>query len=307
MITQSDRHRILIVDDEPDIATVTRLSLKGLAFGNKPIEFEAVATGKGAVEFMRNRPDVSVILLDVVMETTTAGLDACRAIRSELGNRFVRILLRTGQPGVAPEKKTIEEYDIDGYLPKAELTTNRLYAAVRSALKSYEELVELERHRHVLGMVHDSVVSLHSFEPLETTLQRILAAAASIVPSQLAIFHLDTLESSGAPRNWHLRLSGRDEETTRSAAERIVARVGSEAPAANAHGPVRFAEGLLVPLRLHRELGSGWLYLETEASDPLSLQALALLCSHAENALYSSVAQSALSAREGPFYDSLIV
>ncbi|MCG8457093.1 MAG: adenylate/guanylate cyclase domain-containing protein, partial [Holophagales bacterium] len=73
-----------------------------------------------------------------------AGLEACRVIRGELGNPFVRILLRTGQPGAAPEKKVIEEHDIDGYLAKGELTSMRLYTAVRTSLKAHGELMDLE-------------------------------------------------------------------------------------------------------------------------------------------------------------------
>ncbi|HVT05379.1 MAG TPA: response regulator [Thermoanaerobaculia bacterium] len=307
MIAESTRHRILIVDDEPDIAVVTKLSLKGLRFGDKTIEFESAATGKEAVAILRERPDVSVILLDVVMETSSAGLDACRAIRDDLGNHFVRILLRTGQPGIAPEKKTIEDYDIDGYLPKAELTTNRLYAAVRAALKSYEELVQLERHRRVLALVHESVVSLHSFEPLDATLRRILEAAATIVPSTLAILHLESFDAEGGARRWHLRLSGSDENAMDENDDAIVSRIGSDPALMNSTGPKPIDDGIVVPLRLHRELGGGWLYLETPPPDSLSIQALGILAAHAENALYSAVAQAMLNAREGPFYNSLIV
>src|SRR5438552_2082364 len=126
MISLPDKHRILIVDDEPDMHAITRLSLKGVRHGSRGIELGSAVSGREAVEFLREHPYTAVVLLDVVMETETAGLDACRAIREELGNHFVRILLRTGQPGVAPERKTIEEYDIDGYLPKAELSSNRL-------------------------------------------------------------------------------------------------------------------------------------------------------------------------------------
>ena len=285
-------HRILIADDEPDIATVTKLSLKGLSFG-KPLEFEAVSTGAEAVEAIRKRPDTSVLLLDVVMENQTAGLDACRTIRNELKNRFVRILLRTGQPGIAPERTAIEQYDIDGYLPKAELTTNRLYAAVRAALKSYDELIELDRHRSVLHLVHQSVLKLHSFEPIEVTLQHILTTAMAVAPSPLAILNLMTMEESGAPRQWQLHVA-----EDGSDAEARVADVMRRAPS---------GEGTFVPIQIHRNLGSGWIYVDRNIDDELSRSALALLASHASNALYSSVAQAILSTRERPFYDSLIV
>ena len=138
------KHRILIVDDEEDVHAITRLSLRGLRYRGRRLEFLTATTGRSAVEIMRRHPGIAVILLDVVMENDHAGLDACRAIRDELDNAFVRILLRTGQAGVAPEKKVIEEYDIDGYLAKGELTSMRLYTAVRTSLKAYGELMDLE-------------------------------------------------------------------------------------------------------------------------------------------------------------------
>ncbi len=124
-IPPPQKHRILIVDDEPDVHQITKLSLRGLRRG-RPIEFLSASSGEEAVRMMQAHPDVAVILLDVVMETNSAGLDACRAIRETLGNPFVRILLRTGFPGEAPERQTIDEFDIDAYLPKAELTSSRL-------------------------------------------------------------------------------------------------------------------------------------------------------------------------------------
>ncbi|HEV3496454.1 MAG TPA: response regulator, partial [Actinomycetes bacterium] len=194
--------RVLIVDDEPDVAAVTRLSFRGMRHGGRPVELVTASTGAEGVEAMRADPDIAVILLDVVMETDTAGLDACRAIREELGNRFVRILLRTGQPGVAPERATIDDYDVDGYLPKAELSTNRLYAAVRAALKAYEELVDLERHRRTLALLNETAVSLHPYEPLRLMLERILGAAAALVPTPLVVIRLSLLRPGGEPRRW---------------------------------------------------------------------------------------------------------
>jgi CheY-like chemotaxis protein len=285
------KHRILIADDEPDIAAVTKLSLKSLNVG-KPIEYQSVTTGAAAVQALRERPDTSVLLLDVVMETQTAGLDACSAIRHELGNRFVRILLRTGQPGIAPERTAIDQYDIDGYLPKAELTSNRLYAAVRTALKSYEELVELERHRSTLNMLHESVLALHSFEPLETSLERILHTAMAIAPAPLGVLHLTTVEEGAAGREWTLHIASDPEAETR------FSEVMQRAP----HG-----DGTFIPIRLHRNLGDGWIYLERSADESVTRSALELLASHASNALYAAVAQSILSDREKPFYDTLNV
>ena len=46
--------------------------------------------------------------------------DLVKVIRNELGNRFVRIVLRTGQPGQAPEERVIVDYDINDYKGRAQ-------------------------------------------------------------------------------------------------------------------------------------------------------------------------------------------
>jgi len=289
--------RILVVDDEPDVAAVTRLSLRGMRHSGRPVELVVATTGAAAVDAMRAEPGIAVILLDVVMETDTAGLDACRAIRDELGNRFVRILLRTGQPGVAPERATIDDFDIDGYLPKAELTTNRLYAAVRTALKAYEELLDLDRYRRALALLNETAVALHPYEPFDVMLQRILGAAADLVPTPLAVVGLHVRSAGGAePRHWllHLATSSDSVESVAAAAataaaERVEAYLSrqDEIEAGSAAG------GYVAPFRLHEGVGDGWLYVDGVVADSLARLALPLLAEHAANALYSAAVHPA--------------
>lgn len=307
MLTLPEKYYVLVVDDEPDVLSVTHLSLRGLSYHGREVEFLAAASGQETVQIIQAHPEVAVILLDVVMETMSAGLDACRAIRTDLGNRFVRILLHTGQPGAAPERETIDEYDIDGYLPKAELTTNRLYAAVRTALKAWEELCELERHRQYLTAMHDCVVALRSFEPLEMTLGRILDTAVILCPTPLAVLDLQTFDQQGNPRRWFLYQSTHpDPGQARRDATTVAARIAGN-PAIQSQrksGPVD--NGFLVSLALHRELGYGWIFLDQAAPDHLTSQMLPLLAEHAANALYASTAQSMLASREGSIYDSIM-
>jgi len=282
--------RVLVVDDEPDVAAVTRLSLRGMRHGGRPVELVVATSGAEAVEAMRADPAIAVILLDVVMETDAAGLDAARIIREELGNRFVRILLRTGQPGVAPERATIDDYDVDGYLPKAELSTNRLYAAVRAALKAYEELVDLERHRRVLAILNETAVSLHPYEPLRLMLERILAAAATLAPTPLVVIRLSLLRPGGEPRRWvvHLADSSHDGEDPRTVASVAADRVDAWLAGQEEPEPSAAAGGYVVPFTLHDGVGDGWLYVDGVIPDSLGRMALPLLGAHAANAVYSA-------------------
>ena len=300
-------NRILVVDDEPAIHAVTKLSLRGLSYAGRDAELLSAESGAQAVEMMRDNPDIAVILLDVVMETDSAGLDACRAIREELGNHLVRILLRTGQPGQAPEKETIDNYDLDGYLAKAEVDATRLYSAIRSALKSWHELVQLQRHERYMEVLHERAMALHSYDPLPLTLSHILEAALEICPASLGAIELQSFEQSGNPQRHfvHLATSGNGLDG-QTAAEEVRARISHDAEARSLEAPRDYGDGLLVPLKAHRDLGYGWLYLNASGVDDLTRSALTLLAGHAANSLYSTVAESMLATAEDDV-DSLAI
>lgn len=141
---------VLVVDDEPDIHQVTRLALANIDFLGRPLNIISCFTGAEAIDLLSKRKDIALILLDVVMESENAGLKVARAIREELHNHTVRIILRTGQPGVAPERQVIESYDINDYKAKTELTRDKLFTAVLGTLRSYNDIMTIEHQRSML-------------------------------------------------------------------------------------------------------------------------------------------------------------
>jgi len=134
---------VLIVDDEPEVHEVTKLVLSGLRFKDRGLDFVHAYDGEDARQKLLQNPQIAVILLDVVMETDDAGLRLVRHIRSELGNELVRIILRTGQAGLAPERQVIDEYDINDYKEKTDLTAQKLSTAIVAALRGYQALEDL--------------------------------------------------------------------------------------------------------------------------------------------------------------------
>ncbi len=139
-----DSWKILIVDDEEDVHSVTRLALRRLIFEERSMEFLSAYSAAEAKDLLRIHPDIAVILLDVVMEDDNAGLFLASYIRKELQNTMVRIIIRTGAPGQAPEEHVIMDYDINDYREKTELTTQRLRTAVITALRSFRDLSTID-------------------------------------------------------------------------------------------------------------------------------------------------------------------
>ena len=164
--------RVLVVDDEPDIHELTELSLRGFTYGGRGLEILRALSGAEARDIMTRKGDIAVALVDVVMETDDAGLRLVDFIRKELGDRFVRLVIRTGQPGAAPEREVIERYDIDDYKDKTELTAQKLFTVMRTALRAWalqEDL--LEANRQALYML--AVASEHKDEDTGAHIQRL--------------------------------------------------------------------------------------------------------------------------------------
>jgi len=145
--TPAPSWRILIVDDDPDVHETTRFALRDLFILDRPIEFLHAYSGAEALELLRAQDDIAVMLLDVVMETPDAGLRMIEVVRNELHLNNLRIVLRTGQPGQAPEMEAISSFDINDYKAKNELTRNKLFTTLTAAVRSYDQLKRLDASR----------------------------------------------------------------------------------------------------------------------------------------------------------------
>jgi HD-GYP domain-containing protein (c-di-GMP phosphodiesterase class II) len=153
--------KILVVDDEPDVRQLTALNLRDFQFENRRLELIEAGSAAEARARLEEHADIAIALIDVVMETDDAGLRLVEAIRKELRNEMMRLVIRTGQPGVAPERYVIDHFDIDDYKDKTELTAQKLYTTVRSALKSYRDLNRLELNRQGLSRVLEVTPQLY--------------------------------------------------------------------------------------------------------------------------------------------------
>ena len=174
--------KILVVDDEPDVFAVTALGLRGFRYAGRGLELIKALSGKEAREQLAHHPDIALALIDVVMESEDAGLRLVEYIRREIANPLMRLIIRTGQPGIAPEREVINNYDIDGYKDKSELTSQKLYSTVRSALKGYHDLKVIDANRKGLARILNAAPSLylHRIEEMEGFFSGVLMQVAAL-------------------------------------------------------------------------------------------------------------------------------
>lgn len=176
--------KVLIVDDDPEVHSVTKLTLRRLIFEGKGITFLSAYSAAEAKALLAKHPDTAVVLLDVVMEEDAAGLKLARYIRTEIANKLVRIILRTGQPGQAPEHTVITDYDINDYKEKTELTAGKLYTTLITALRSFRDLTIIESNRCGLEKIIEASASI--FE-----LQSMTKFASGVLFQLVALLHLN--------------------------------------------------------------------------------------------------------------------
>jgi len=173
--------KILIVDDDPEIHSVTQLALSDLTVLGRQLEYLHAYSGADACKIIEEQKDIVVILLDVVMETDDAGLMVVKHIRENLNRQDIRIVLRTGQPGYAPEESVIKDYDINDYKTKTELTRRKLVTTVFAAIRSYQQIETVNESRTGLERIISSSSELLEQQTIHGFAQGVLIQLNSLI------------------------------------------------------------------------------------------------------------------------------
>lgn len=205
---EQDPWIVLIVDDEKQIHQVTKMVLQDFEFGGRKLEFHCAFSAAEAKQVLQQQPNAALVLLDVVMEQEDAGLQVVRYIREELKNTAIRIILRTGQPGQAPERTVIMEYDINDYKEKTELTTQKLFTTVVTALRSYRDLKTIEKSRTGLEEIIKSSATLFELQSMKKFASGVLTQMTSIVNLHKNAIHCSFAVTKGVEDIYILAASG---------------------------------------------------------------------------------------------------
>jgi CheY-like chemotaxis protein len=180
----NDVWQVMIVDDDADVHSATTFALGNVEIQNRPLAFLHAYSAQQAKEILASEPDIAVILLDVVMEQQDEGLQLVHYIRDVLHRSEVRIILRTGQPGYAPEIDAIRQFDINDYKTKSELTRIKLYTIVTAAIRSYEQLCTISSSSRGLDMILRASTELMALPTLEEFTAGVITQVARLLGLQ---------------------------------------------------------------------------------------------------------------------------
>jgi diguanylate cyclase (GGDEF)-like protein len=192
---------ILIIDDDPDVHSATMFALHGLKIQNRPLQYFHAYSTTEARRLLLHSKDIAVILLDVVMDDDDAGLQLVGYIRHTLLMKDVRIILRTGQAGYAPEMEAIRDYDINDYKSKTELTQAKLFTAVTSAIRSYEQICMISTNKSGLEAIIKASARLMALSDIqefaETIIEQVMDLVTHDVDAFICAINLSDLSISG--------------------------------------------------------------------------------------------------------------
>lgn len=192
--------KVLVVDDAPEVLTVTRLALDGFRYQGRGLVLLEASSGQAARNLLAAHDDVAVAIIDVVMETEHAGLDLVRWIRDERRNPLIRLLIRTGQAGQFPAATVLADYQINDYWEKTELTFARLHTSLTTSLRGYDDLLRMHRRTLQLRQWADRFPDLLGVRDWNSLLRLVMLRLRELFPETV----LSAFVSRNDGRRWPL-------------------------------------------------------------------------------------------------------
>ena len=205
-----DPWQILVVDDDPDVLSVTRLALSRLEVNERALELHVAHSAAEARRLLQTRDDFALMISDVVMESDQAGLELISWARTQRQHQHMRIVIRTGEPGQAPEERVLQDLDINDYWPKTELIAPRMRTLVIGLVRSYRDLVRVEEHKNQLHHLVDAMGELIAQPDLKSLMHSAVQLINRVVRSRgVEVIFLELLSQDHPSRVRILAGTGR--------------------------------------------------------------------------------------------------
>lgn len=201
---------ILVVDDDEYVHDVTKLVLSDLIVLGRPLKLHHAFSAKEARELLQKHDQFCMAFIDVVMETDDAGLQLVEWIRKEKKDKFIRLILRTGQPGFAPENYIIQLYDINDYRTKTEFTALKMQTAVNVGVRGFRDIITIDHSLEVFKRLifsSQNILKIKDLELFATVALRNLLSLLNLKSSTMYILRQET-DYDGTVRELVLSRSG---------------------------------------------------------------------------------------------------
>ncbi len=156
-VSATDQWKILVIDDESSIHEITQIVLKDFHFDGKPLLLLHAYSTQDAKKMLTDHTDIALILLDIILETQTAGLDLIHWIRKQANNTLSQIIIRTGNPDHYPEAEMIETYTINDYVEKTNVTAQRLKTLVMGSIRTFRDKYKLKQELSAKRKIEQSL------------------------------------------------------------------------------------------------------------------------------------------------------
>lgn len=181
VVTSTQVWKVLSVEDDAHYQASLVNILDGFEVMGHQVQMLTASSAYRAAEIIADTPDLAVALLDVVMEHDEAGLQLVDTIRQVLGNSALRVILLTGQPGMAPFNDVMQRYDIDEYWQKTDITADKIRSVVAAHIRTWSAYHELESARKSLTMVVEASQELSRLSDLKSYSNLLLDKVAHII------------------------------------------------------------------------------------------------------------------------------
>ena len=131
---------VLLVDDDPAILALMSLVVGRETLDGVGVEILKASSAAEARRLLTARTDIAVAVIDVIMETESAGLDLVRWLAESPAHAATRRVLHTGQPGEGREEQVTRAADIHDYWAKGTLRAPELRRRLLFQLRQHRDL-----------------------------------------------------------------------------------------------------------------------------------------------------------------------
>ena len=169
--------KLLTVHSNASANKATKLVVEKLSFMDKQFCVLEAFSLKKAKRILLKNTDIAIVIIPVILERKSKGIELIHFIRRDLKNKKIRIILRTGYPNSLPEKEVTKGYEIDSCLSEEDPDEDQLKFTVLNTIQIYHQTQQVTNYMKGLAgsiaheMRHPLSISKGALENVKEIIQ----------------------------------------------------------------------------------------------------------------------------------------